>query len=188
MLSDRGMRAQAYASLVLNVFGFGGYSVLIPFLKRGFHATDPQVGLFLGISAAGAICGSLLAGKFANRWPFGRALSVAYTIDALIFLPVVLTKNMWVAGIFWAFANACAQFEIAQIIGFRLRVTPQELVGRVFGAVRLFVLCGMAPGILAFGWIADRFSPYAAMVVAAVGYLAIAFVAIASPAIRDERR
>lgn len=188
LLADRGMRAQAYASLVLNVFGFGGYSVLIPFLKRGFHATDPQVGIFLGISAAGAVCGSLIVGKFAGRWSFGRALAVAYALDALIFLPVVLAHNMWVAGVFWALANACAQFEIAQIIGFRLRVTPQEMVGRVFGAVRLFVLCGMAPGIVAFGWIADRFSPHTAMDVAAIGYLLIAAVAIASPAIREERR
>lgn len=188
LVNDRGMRAQAFASLALNVFGFGGYSVLIPFLKRGFHASDPQVGFFLGISAAGAVCGSLLAGKFAGRWPFGRAISVAYALDAVIFLPVVLTTNMWVAGVFWALANACAQFEIAQIIGFRLRVTPEDLVGRVFGAVRLFALCGMAPGIVAFGWIADRFSAHLAMDVAAVGYLAIAFAAIASPAIREERR
>lgn len=188
LLRDRGMRAQAFASLVLNVFGFGGYSVLIPFLKRGFHASDPQIGIFLGISAAGAVCGSLFAGKFAGRWPFGRALCVAYLIDAIIFVPVVLTHDMWVAGVFWAAANACAQFEVAQIIGFRLRVTPPEMVGRVFGAVRLFVLCGMAPGILAFGWIADRFSAHVAMDVAAVGYLAIAFVAVASPAIREEKR
>lgn len=188
LFRDRGLRALAYASLLLNVFGFGGYSVLIPFLKRGFHATDPQVGVFLGISAAGAICGSLMAGKFASKWPFGRALSVAYVLDAIIFLPVVLTQNMWVAGVMWALANACAQFEMAQIIGFRLRVIPEEMVGRVFGAVRLFVLCGMAPGIVTFGWIADRFSAHIAMDVAAAGYLAIAFAAVASPAIRDERR
>lgn len=188
LMNDRGMRAQAFASLALNMFGFGGYSVLIPFLKRGFHATDPQVGIFLGISAAGAVCGSLLAGKFADRWPFGKAVSVSYVIDAVIFLPVVLTANMWIAGVFWALANACAQFEIAQIVGFRLRVTPEALVGRVFGAVRLFVLCGMAPGILAFGWIADRFGANIAMDVAAAGYLTIAFAAVASPAIREERR
>src|SRR5579884_2805483 len=87
LFADRGMRAQSYASLVLNVFGFGGYSVLIPFLKTDFHASDPQVGFFLGISAAGAVCGSLIAGKFADRWVFGRALSVAYLIDAVIFSP-----------------------------------------------------------------------------------------------------
>ena len=188
LFSDRGMRAQAYASLALNVFGFGGYSVLIPFLKGGFHASDPQVGIFLGISAAGAVCGSIVAGKFANRWPFGHALSVAYAIDAVLFVPVVLTSNMWVAGVFWAISNAFAQFEVAQIVGFRLRVVPEAMVGRVFGAVRLFVLCGMGPGIAGFGWIADRFSAHTAMVVAAAGFVVIAFAAIASPAIREERR
>jgi MFS family permease len=162
--------------------------VLIPFLKRDFHATDPHIGIFLGITAGGAICGSLFAGKFASRWPFGRALCVAYFVDAVIFLPVVFTRNMWVAGVFWALANACTQFEVAQIVGFRLRVTPPEMVGRVFGAVRLFVLCGMAPGIIVFGWIADHMSAHLAMNVAAGGYLVIAIAAIATPAIRDERR
>jgi putative Ca2+/H+ antiporter (TMEM165/GDT1 family) len=62
------------------------------------------------------------------------------------------------------------------------------MVGRVFGAVRLFVLCGMAPGVVAFGWIADRFSAHVAMDIAAAGYLAIAVAAIAAPAIREENR
>lgn len=48
LLADRGMRAQAFASLVLNVFGFGGL------------------------------------------------------LDAMIFIPVVLAHNMWIAGVFWA--------------------------------------------------------------------------------------
>lgn len=188
LFEDRGMRAQAFVSLALNVFGFGGYSVLIPFLKGDFHATDQQVGIFLGISAAGAMCGSLFAGRSAKRWPFGRALCVAYALDSLLFVPVVLTSNMWVAGVFWGIGNACVQFEVAQIVGFRLRVTPEEYVGRVFGAVRLFVLCGIAPGVVLFGYIADRFGPHTAMWVAAGGYLAITFTAIASPAIREERR
>ena len=188
LFGDRGMRAQSYASLALNVFGFGGYSILIPFLKRDFGATDTQVGIFLGISAAGAIAGSLFAGIFARRWPFGSALCTAYLIDSVLFIPVVLTHNMWIAGVFWAIANAGSQFEISQIVGFRLRVIPEEMVGRVFGAVRLFVLCGMAPGIAFFGFAADRWGPHTAMVLSAAGYLAIALAAVASPAIRDERR
>ena len=185
---DRGMRAQALVSFALNVFGFGGYSVLIPFLKHDFFATDQQVGIFLGISAGGAICGSLFAGRYAGRWQFGKALCVAYVVDAVLFMPVVLTRNMWIAGVFWGIANACAQFEVAQIIGFRLRVTPEELVGRVFGAVRLFVLCGIAPSVVIFGYVADRFGPHTAMWMSAAGYLLIAFAAVASPAIREERR
>jgi MFS family permease len=188
LFADRGMRAQAYASCALNAIGFGGYSILIPFLKRGFHATDSQVGIFLGISAVGAVCGSLFAARFATRWPFGRALCIALMLDSALFIPVILTKNMWIAGVFWAIANANAYFEIAQIVGFRLRVVPEELVGRVFGVVRLFVLCGMAPGVIAFGYLADRFSPHFAMTVSAFAYLIVALAAIATPAIRNERR
>jgi hypothetical protein len=85
-------------------------------------------------------------------------------------------------------SNAVANFEIAQIIGFRLRVTPEDMVGRVMGAVRLFVLSGMAPGILILGWIADKHSPLAAMWVACLGYVAIALTAVAMPVVRNERR
>jgi predicted MFS family arabinose efflux permease len=174
--------------MVLNGIGFGGYSILIPFLKGGFHASDSQVGIFLGISSIGAISGSIFAGRFASRWPFGRALCVALMLDALLFIPVILARNMWIAGAFWAIANACAYFEIAQIVGFRLRIVPEELVGRVFGVVRLFVLCGIAPGVLLFGYLADHISPHYAMTVSAFGYLTVALLAIANPSIRNETR
>jgi hypothetical protein len=44
---DLGMRAQALTAFSFNVFGFGGYAILIPFLKKGFGASDQQVGIFL---------------------------------------------------------------------------------------------------------------------------------------------
>jgi MFS family permease len=186
--NDRGMRAQAFASGALNLVGFGGFSVLIPFLKKGFGATDPQVGFFFSISAVGAVLGSLAAGRFGSRLPFGRTLCIALLVDAVLFFPVVLTHDMWVAGVFWAVSNSCANFEVAQIIGFRLRVTPEAYVGRVFGVVRLVVLAGMAPGILFFGYLADRYSPHFAMTVSAFAYLLIALLAVASPSIRNEAR
>lgn len=188
LFGDAGMRAQAWISLALNMLGFGGYAILIPFLKHGFGASDTQVGIFFSISAAGAVCGSLLAGKIDRRWPFGRMLTVAYVLDALLFLPVVLTHDMWVAGSFWAISNAFANFETTQIIGWRLRVVPEALIGRTFGAVRLFVLAGIAPGVLAAGWVADHVSPYAAMCGSTFGFILIAGIAVASPAIRNERR
>lgn len=188
LFADRTMRALSFTSFALNVFGFGGYTILIPFLKTGFGASDRDVGMFLGISAVGAITGSLLAGRFTRTGTFGRTLCVAYAVDALLFLPVVLTRNMWIAGVFWAIANAGAQFEVAQIVGFRLRIVPEEMIGRVFGAVRLFVLCGIAPSVLLFGYVADRFGAHAAMTLSALGCFAVAAAAIASPAIRTDTR
>jgi MFS family permease len=186
--NDVGMRAQALAAFAFNVFGFGCYAIMIPFLKKGFGASDQVVGIFFGISAAGAVVGAWFASRWSQRWPFGRALTIAYVLDALLFLPVVLVRNVWLVAFFWAASNTVANFEIAQIIGFRMRVTPEHMVGRVMGAVRLFVLSGIAPGVLVFGWVADRHSPHAAMWIACVGYIVIALLALMTPAIRNETR
>jgi predicted MFS family arabinose efflux permease len=185
---DAAMRGLVFYGALLNFFGFGSYAILIPFLKRGFDATDQQVGIFLGISAVGAIAGSAFAVRFARRWPFGRALIVAYVVDALLFMPVVLVSNLWIAAFFWAVSNSAANFEAAQIIGFRIRVTPEAMVGRVMGAVRLLVLSGMAPGVLIFGYVADRDAPLTAMWIGCVGYIAIALGAVLTPSIRNEAR
>ncbi|MBV8332056.1 MAG: MFS transporter, partial [Candidatus Eremiobacteraeota bacterium] len=168
--------------------GFGSYAILIPFLKKGFGASDQQVGIFLGISAVGAVLGASFAAKFSRRWHFGRALTTAYLLDALLFIPVVLANNIWVVAAFWAASNTVANFEIAQIIGFRMRVTPETMIGRVMGAVRLIVLAGMAPGVLAFGYVADTYSPHAAMWIGCVGYIVIAFAAVALRPLREETR
>jgi predicted MFS family arabinose efflux permease len=185
---DLAMRAQALTAFSFNVFGFGGYAILIPFLKKGFGASDQQVGIFFAVSALGALAGASLAARYPDRWPFGRALVIAYLFDAFFFLPVVLVSNIWLAAFFWATSNAMANFELAQILGFRMRVTPEEMVGRVMGAVRLLVLAGMAPAVLLFGWVADHRSPHAAMAISAAGYIVIALVALSTPAIRNETR
>lgn len=185
---DLTMRIQTLAGFAFNFFGFGCYAILIPFLKKGFGATDQKVGIFLGIAAVGAVAGAAFAAKFAGRWPFGRALTTAYAIDALIFIPVLLTKNLWVAAVFWAAANSVANFEVAQIIGFRMRVSPANMIGRVMGAVRLIVLSSMAPGVVLFGYVADKDSPHAAMWIGGIGYLVIAAIAVSIPALRNETR
>ena len=188
LFADSGLRAQSFVGLALNIVGFGGYTILIPFLKRGFGADDYQIALFWMIAGLGSILGSVFATRFARTWPFGRALTTAYLIDTVLFVPIVFTHNLWVAGMFWAVGSAAMQFEISQIIGFRLRVTPEEYAGRVMGAVRLLVLCGIPLGTSVFGYVADHFSPRAGMALSAFSCLAVAIAAICTPAIRNETR
>lgn len=188
LLGDRGMRAQATLAFFFNFFGFGAFAILIPFLKHVFDASDRDIGFFLGIAAVGALAGTVFSTLNARRWPFGRALVIAYVVDSLCFLPVVLAHDLWIAACAWAATAAAGSFEVAQIIGFRLRVAPEELVGRVMGAVRLVVLGGMLPGVLIFGWIADHRSAHLAMSITAVGYVVLAVLAACTPAVRTETR
>jgi hypothetical protein len=115
-------------------------------------------------------------------------ITIAYVADAVLFLPVLFARNIWVVAIFWAISNSLANFEVVQIIGWRLRVIPQEMVGRVFGAIRFYVLCGLTPGVMFAAWMADRFGAHPAMSVIAWGFVLIAVAAVASPLIRNESR
>jgi MFS family permease len=185
---DGALRALSAVSLVFNFFGLMTGAAFIPFLKRDFGASDAAVGWTLGIAAIGAVAGSWIAGKIPVSWPFGRVVILAYAADGLLFMPVVFTHNLAVAIVFLALTNACVLFEVAQIVGWRMRVTPEELVGRVFGAARLIVLIGTVPGALIGGALADHYGARAPIIVSGFGYLLTTLLIVAMPAIRREQR
>lgn len=188
LAADDAMKAITGFSLMLNFFGMMAMAVYIPFYKLALGASDAQVGLTLGCNAVGAIIGSLLAGRYANRWPFGRALCIAYAIDGIIFLPVIVTHHLWIATTFFALASAGATFETTQIISWRMRIVPLEAIGRVFGAIRMVALIGVVPGTLIGGYLADLYGPRVPMAVSGIGYLAMALCAIAVRAVRNDTR
>jgi MFS family permease len=188
MWDDAALRALSFVQLVLNFFGLMTGAVFIPFLKRDFGASDQMVGYALGIGAIGAVVGSFYAGRVPKSWPFGRVLMIAYAIDGLMFVPVMLTHSLAIAIVFLTITNACVLFEIGQIVGWRMRVIPEELVGRVFGAVRLVVLVGTVPGAVLGGALADHFGPRMSIVVSGIGYLTLALLVPTIGVLRRERR
>jgi MFS family permease len=185
---DDALRQITLLGLLFNFFGMMTAAVLIPFLKVNLGATDAGVGVSLGFAAIGALAGSIGAGSVPMGWPLGRLLLYAFSLDALIFVPVMLTRHLWIAVLFLALANAMGTFEMAQIVGWRLRVIPEELVGRVFGAVRCVVLLGAAPGALLGGMVADRYGARLPIVISGAGYLTVAALVWLMPAIHQERR
>ncbi|MDQ6824589.1 MAG: MFS transporter [Candidatus Eremiobacteraeota bacterium] len=186
--ADAAMNTITWLSLFLNLFGMMAMAVYIPFYKVALGASDAQVGLTLGVNAIGAVTGSLLAGKYANKWPFGKALCIAYLIDGLVFLPVMFTHQLWVSATFFSLASAGATFETTQIISWRMRVVPLDKIGRVFGAVRLIAIIGVVPGTLIGGYLADRYGVRMPIVVSAIGYLILAASAFAVRAVRTDKR
>jgi MFS family permease len=188
VLADEAMRAVSWMSGALNFFGMMAAAVMIPFLERDLGASTQQVGIAFGAIAAGSVLGSLFAGRFGRRWPFGKTLIVAYAVDAFIFVPVVFAHNLWFGVLFFALASACGTFEITQIIGWRIRVAPEDKIGRVTAAVRLIALSGIVPGTLVGGYIAQSYGARAAMWVSCVAWLLTSLYAAAIPALRRESR
>jgi len=186
--NDLALRTISLLSLFFNFFGLMTGAVFIPFLKRDFGASDLTVGYALGIAAIGAVIGSYLGGRIPDSWPFGRVLTVAYILDGALFIPVTVTHSLVVAVIFLSLTNACVLLEVTQIVGWRMRVVPEELVGRVFGASRLVVLLGTVPGAILGGLLADRYGARLPIVISGVGYLAMAAMIGFFPAVRREAR
>ncbi|MBC5806788.1 MAG: MFS transporter [Candidatus Eremiobacter antarcticus] len=185
---DAAMRATTLLSLALNFFGMMAMAVYIPFYKVALHASDAQVGVTLGIVALGAIAGSALAGTLATSWPFGMSLCIAYAVDGVIFVPVIFAQNLWVAATFWALASAGGAFEVTQIISWRMRVIPQEKIGRVFGAVRMIALGGVVPGTILGGFLADRLGVRFPIALSTWGFLIVALYAFAIAPLRRDAR
>lgn len=188
VLADAAMRAVAMLSGALNFFGIMAFVAIIPFLERDLGASTTQVGLAFGVIAFGSMIGSLIAGRYGLRWPFGKALIIAYAIDAFIFLPVVFAHELWFGVAFFACASACGSFEIAQIVAWRMRVAPEDKVGRVSAAVRLIALIGLMPGTLIGGWIAQAYGARDTMIISAIGWTIAALYAAAIKALRREAR
>lgn len=188
LLHDAAMRTVASNSLIFNFFGFMTAAVFIPFLKVDFHASGTAIGVGFGAAAFFALLGSSFAGHVPKSWQFGHMMIVAYAIDGIMFLPVMFTHTLGVAIGFFALTNGVVVFELSQIIGWRIRVTPEEMVGRVTAAARLVALCGTVPGALIGGWLGDHYGPRSAIVVSGIGYLLMSVIVGLSPAMRRESR
>jgi predicted MFS family arabinose efflux permease len=100
----------------------------------------------------------------------------------------MFTHNFAVAIFFLTLTNACVLFEITQLIGWRVRVIPDEMIGRVTGAARLIALSGTVPGAIVGGALADRYGARLPIIVSGMGYLFMALTIWASPALRREAR
>jgi MFS family permease len=186
LMGDPAMRATSLFSLFFNLVGSLGFVVLIPYFKRVFDSHDAAVGLAFGCFAGGAAIGSFIAGR--THWPVGRALVIANLLDGIIWLAVPVAPSLPVAAAALAIASVCSGYYLTTIISWRMRIVPEDLVGRVFGVVRLIALIGILPGSLAGGWLADHIGTRETVGISAVGYLIVSVLMASTPAVRRDRR
>ena len=186
VLGDRVMRTLTLSSAAINAVAIFGFVAMIPFLKHEFGASDQTVGLAFGCFSLGSVAGSLIAGR--THWPFGRALVIAYVLDGFCWLPIIWTHSFVVAVGAVTLCAACGAYEITSIVGWRMRIIPDDMIGRVFGVIRLLVLVGMVPGSILGGVISDRWGTRAVMAISGAAFLLLALNLAGSRAVLSERR
>jgi len=186
IMRDPAMRMLTWIQLVYNFFLMLGYTTIIPYFKRDFLATDQQVGIAFGIFALGSVIGSIAAGKWHPS--FGRVLIVTNIVGVFAGLPMIFTHDLRVAIFAFTIASMFSIYQIANIIAWRMRVVPEEMVGRVFGVIRMLVLIGVVPGSILGGIIADAYGARLAFVISSFGYLITTIWMVSSRVLREDRR
>ena len=185
LFADPAMRAVSLASFVANFFGLLGFTAYIPFIKRDLGGTDLSVGIVLGAIGAGSVLGAALAPRV--HWPFGKIVIWSY-MCALVWLPLLWTHSLIVTTLVLGLGAIPSGLYISHVLGWRMRIIPEGTVGRVFGAVRLLVLCGTLPGALIGGAIADTYGARMAIAVSILGTYAVVVWLFANRTVREERR
>jgi MFS family permease len=186
VMRDAALRTLTFAQLFINAFAVMGFVVIIPYLKREFGASDQLVGFAFGAMSIGTVIGSVVSGR--THWPFGKSLLIAFVIDSLCWSPTIWTHSLTVALIAMTAASACGIYAVSSLVAWRMRIIPEEMVGRVFGVIRLVAIIGMLPGSLAGGAIGDHYGTRTAMLISTIGYAALALALFSMKSLREDKR
>jgi len=185
LFADNAMRIVTFGSFMANFWGSLGFTAYVPFIKRDLGGTDLSVGIVFGALGAGTVLGAFLVSRVHTT--FGRNMVIGY-LWSFIQLGLIWTHNVTVAAIILGLLSVAGGWNVSATLGWRMRIIPEEMVGRVFGAARLLVLCGTLPGALLGGVLADRFGARTAVAVSAIGIALVIVWAVSQRTMREEKR
>jgi MFS family permease len=141
-----------------------------------FHGGPGQYGLLTSVMAVGTLTGALLAAG--RETPRFTLLPVAAVIFAAGMTLAALSPNVWLFGAALVVVGVSALTLTNTTNALMQLSTDPAMRGRVL-AIRLAIALGGTPvGAPVVGWVADRFGPRWALVLAAVAALAGALVTV----------
>lgn len=185
LFGDRAMTLVTFSSFVGNLFGAFGFTAYVPFIKQTLGGSDLSVGLVFGAMGAGTVLGAFVASRVHAKSGTNFVLSETLSLSKLA---LIWTPNVTVMAIALGVLSIANGWYVSAVLGWRMRIIPEDTVGRVFGAARLLVLAGTLPGALLGGALADAYGARTAIIVSAIGSALVVFWVQANRTIRRESR
>ncbi len=154
LLGHRTLLSLATSGFLSSLAYMAPFSVLVLFATETVGLTPTEYGIALTISALGSLLGSLMADRLDAALGSAVAMRVMLVLGAASFAvlgistsPVMVTAMLSVYFLHSAVWTIC-------FASWRQRIIPNELLGRVGGAMRTFNLLGLVVGSAAGGLIA----------------------------------
>ena len=153
------------------VFFETGPPIEVTYAKATLHAGDRGLGLLLTAWGAGAVLGSAVFARFVKR-PLGGMLGVGTVAIGLAYVGFAVAPSLGLACVAAALGGVGNGLQMPSLISIVQRITPQNLQGRMMGAVEsLSALC-RAIGLPLGGILVALSSPRIAFVIVGSGAVA----------------
>ncbi|MFE1173822.1 MFS transporter [Streptomyces sp. NPDC058773] len=185
VLGHRTLRLTLAASALYGLVFSATFSMLVLLSKGTLGLSAAGYGLLLAVGSLGAVAGSWLAPRAADRLPTVRlarwslvASGAAYAALGLVRHPVLAALALAANGVFMMGWNI-------PVMSLRQRLTPEDLQGRVMSVSRLCAWGTMPVGATLGGLLAEALSVPAVFVVCGT-LLAVGALLLLAP-LREDR-
>jgi MFS family permease len=158
--------------------------LLIVLIGKHQGLTPGQIGVLSAAVGVGTVIGSFASPLF--RRALGvRTILLLELWTWLVLWVFVAWPNVWVLAGWSLIFGICAPVTDSVVVGYRLAMTPDRLVGRVESVRTTISLVASPVGPLVAGWLLEHTSARPTVAVFAACGLALALWGTLSPSIRD---
>lgn len=150
------VRATTLMFMAFNV-GEGMLLVLMPTFSRSVLGGNAATfGALLSVFSLSMLVGAVAIGAMTWRWPLGRSIALMQTLAGLSFLGLAAATSFPAAAVTLVLAGLFASPVTIWAQTIRMRLTPEEMRGRVFGVLRTLMqstppIGGALAGVLLAG-------------------------------------
>lgn len=140
----------------LTVVGAGTFDALfLFFVTKNLHVSVADIGYLPAAVGFGVLIGAIVAGSLGNAIGLTRLAKIALWLSSIIFVVLSRQTTLWSSVIVVGFLGIMQAMLNVAIGPLLLRVTPQNMVGRVEGILNPIILLGQVIGITASGTLAS---------------------------------
>jgi MFS family permease len=170
------LRAIAGEAATFNLFEQTILTAFVVYAIRWLHFSPGLLGLVISIGAAGALAGSLIAGRLDRRFGFGRTTIGSMAVACLTPLPIALPAGGGAAtvialgAIFFVWGGGVAVSNVL-VVSLRQTITPDAMLGRMNASYRFFTYGAIPLGALLGGGLAGLIGLRATLLAGALGLL-----------------
>lgn len=180
---QRLIRVTTGCALVLNFF-FAAFYIIVIVLARHRGIGAGQIGVMAAMLGAGGLVGSLLAPALAEKLsPFVSIAAVFWILTALTPVAIFLHNGYLLGALLFVMALLPPTANTV-IVARQLLTTPDDLRGRLSGAIGLMAGGAAAAGPVLGGVLAGLAPPTAAVLTCAAGMAASTALVTLSPTMR----